>query len=157
MSYDSYKDTLEHVSNVRYKILTVIEELTYRGINHDATKFLPPEKDAYDEFTESLKHLEYNSPEYKDVLDKMRPAIDHHYQNNSHHPEHYLDGINGMNLFDVIEMLMDWKAAGERHKDRPTDIEKSLQINKDRFGMSDQLYQILSNIWDGHEPVRNQK
>lgn len=25
--------------------------------------------------------------------------------------------VNGMDLLDVLEMLVDWKAAGERHKD----------------------------------------
>ena len=51
--------------------------------------------------------------------------------------------INGMSLIDVIEMLADWKAAGMRHSDGS--IEKSLEINRKRFGVSDQLFRILSN------------
>jgi len=70
-------------------------------------------------------------------------ALKHHYENNSHHPEHYPNGINGMSLLDLIEMLADWKAAGMRHADG--DMQKSLEINKKRFGMSDQLAEIFQN------------
>jgi len=48
-----------------------------------------------------------------------------------------------MDLFDIIELLMDWKASSERHDDG--NIYKSLEINKDRFQMSDQLIQIFKN------------
>ncbi len=51
--------------------------------------------------------------------------------------------INGMDLFDIMEMLMDWKAATERHNDG--DIFKSISINKERFKMSEQLCQIYRN------------
>ena len=62
---------------------------------------------------------------------------------NSHHPEHYESGVDGMNLFDVIEMLLDWKAASERHKDG--DIAQSIEKNRVRFKISDQLAEILHN------------
>lgn len=52
-------------------------------------------------------------------------------------------GANGMSLLDLIEMLCDWKAATERHTDG--DLRKSLEINKTRFGLSDQLHSILTN------------
>lgn len=52
--------------------------------------------------------------------------------------------VHGMNLFDVIEMLMDWKAATERMKDGG-DIRKSLAHNIGRFGLSSQLAAILKN------------
>jgi hypothetical protein len=48
-----------------------------------------------------------------------------------------------MKLFDVLEMLMDWKAASERHADG--DIRRSLVINTDRFKLSPQLVSILAN------------
>jgi hypothetical protein len=48
----------------------------------------------------------------------MKPAIQHHYKANSHHPEFYDNGVEGMSLFDVLEMLLDWKAATERRRTR---------------------------------------
>ena len=97
----------------------------------------------YDEFTPQLRDLVYGSDEYKECLKRMGPALAHHYANNTHHPEHYPNGINGMSLLDLIEMLADWKAAGMRHS--TGSIEKSLEINRARFGMSDQLFEIFQN------------
>lgn len=55
--------------------------------------------------------------------------------------EHY--GIHGMNLIDMIEMLMDWAAATKRHDDG--DILKSIEINQKRFGYTNELKQIFIN------------
>src|SRR6185295_1519275 len=46
-------------------------------------------------------------------------------------------------LVDLIEMLADWKAATERHTDG--DLARSLDIQRERFGLSEQLAQILFN------------
>lgn len=83
------------------------------------------------------------SEEYKEYLKELKVALDHHYQNNSHHPEHYENGVNGFDLFDLIEMFFDWKAAGERHADG--NIYKSIEINKDRFKLSEQTVDIFIN------------
>ena len=48
-----------------------------------------------------------------------------------------------MSLIDLVEMLADWKAASLRHADG--DIIKSLEINKKRFGISDQLAEMFEN------------
>ncbi len=55
----------------------------------------------------------------------------------------HISSINEMNLFDLLEMLIDWIAATQRHADG--DIAKSLTLNRDRFGMGDQLVQIFEN------------
>jgi hypothetical protein len=73
----------------------------------------------------------------------MKPALDHHYCVNRHHPEHFVDGVGGMNLIDVIEMLSDWKASSERHEDG--DLRKSLEIQRERFNLSPQVFAILRN------------
>jgi Family of unknown function (DUF5662) len=48
-----------------------------------------------------------------------------------------------MTLVDLIEMLADWKAATERRDDG--DLAKSLEIQQERFGLSDQVVAILRN------------
>jgi len=40
-------------------------------------------------------------------------------------------------------MLCDWKAASERHVDG--NFERSIEINRKRFGMSDELTAIFHN------------
>lgn len=143
MSYDSTQDTTDHIHTVCGYLNKCADILKYRGIVHDASKLRSPEKEAFDEVTPKLKGLTYGSEEYRASLRALKPAIAHHYANNSHHPEHFENGISGMNLFDVIEMVMDWKAATERHADG--DIHKSLVINIDRFKIEPQLASILKN------------
>lgn len=143
MTYDSTQDTVDHIENVMRLLEKVVINLENRAAEHDDSKLKEPEKSMYDEFTPKLRGSTYGSDEYKQFLKDMSVALKHHYENNSHHPEHYPNGVNGMSLLDVIEMLVDWKAAGMRHADG--DMQKSLEINKKRFGISDQLAEILQN------------
>ena len=69
--------------------------------------------------------------------------------------------IRGMSLLDLLEMLIDWKAASERVKSvRPpmpaapghapapeydSDIIRSIRLNQERFGYGDELREILEN------------
>ena len=76
-------------------------------------------------------------------MKEMKPAIDHHNKNNRHHPEYFNDGINEMNLIDLIELMCDWYSATLRHDDG--DIYKSIEMNQERFGYSHQLKTILRN------------
>ena len=143
MTYDSRPDTLEHIKKVQEFLGQIESNIGSRASFHDNSKLHPPEKEVYDEFTPKLRDSTYGSDEYKGFLKDMGAALQHHYQANSHHPEHFKNGVNGMSLLDVIEMLADWKAAGMRHANG--DIQKSLEINKARFGISDQLFEILQN------------
>ncbi len=141
--YDSSKDTLLHIKRVSELLTQACQKLIDRANNHDTSKLQSPEKEMFDEVTTGLQGCTYNSDEYKEFLKKLEPALNHHYAKNSHHPQHYPDGINGMNLFDIVEMYFDWIAASERHSDG--NINKSISINKERFAMSDQLTSIFNN------------
>lgn len=143
MSHDSTQDTLEHIDKVQARLAKFSLALRERAIAHDASKLEEPEKSGYDKLTADLKDIVYGSPEYKQALTDAKPVIDHHYAHNSHHPEHYENGIAGMSLLDLVEMVCDWKAASERTKQGS--IMASLEHNKVRFGISDQLYSILVN------------
>jgi hypothetical protein len=118
-------------------------EIGLRVTHHDESKLQEPEKSMFDEFTPKLRDSTYGSDEYKGFLAQMGEALQHHYANNRHHPEHFENGVAGMTLVDLVEMLADWKAATERHADG--DLGKSLEIQKERFGISDQLSSILHN------------
>lgn len=141
--YDSRPDTEAHIERVAMYIEMIRGMLKLRADDHDASKLFPPERNCFDKITPLLMGMTYGSEEYKATLCRMKPAIDHHYKHNRHHPECFINGINGMNLIDLMEMICDWKAASERHADG--DIFRSLKINQERFGISDQLAQILTN------------
>lgn len=143
MSYDSTGDTLKHSLRVGELMVQAIGELCERSVQHDRSKIEPEERDTFDEFSPKLKDSTYGSEEYKGFLAAMKPALDHHYAANRHHPEHFPDGVDGMTLVDLIEMLADWKAAGERHANGS--MRRSLEVQRDRFGLSDQLLRVLEN------------
>jgi hypothetical protein len=142
MTYDSTNDTLEHIELVGAYLDEAAQILRNRGAVHDASKLQPPEKEGFDQAAK-LKNIVYGSEEYKASLKDLQLVLDHHYAVNSHHPQHYPNGINGMDLFDLVEMFFDWLAATKRGENG--DIKKSIEINKDRFQMDTQLVDIFSN------------
>ena len=151
MSYDSRPETQEHIDRVRWFLSGAIQNLRKRGRGHDASKLVEPELSAFDIATPKLAGLEYGSEEYKQSLRDLGPALQHHFAANDHHPEHFDAGVRGMSLMALIEMLCDWRAASERVKQRTDDpakvgtFEAGLAHNKERFGISDDLYEILLN------------
>lgn len=154
MQNDSLDDTLDHIGRVREMLKIARDNLAERAKVHDQSKFLEPEKSAFDRLKElSLSGMAYGSPEYKACLEKEKPAIQHHYAHNTHHPEHFENSIQGMSLFDLLEMLIDWKAASERMQGGGS-IAKSLEVNQARFAIGTQLQEILKNTaaemgWSG--------
>lgn len=141
--YDSRKDTLLHIKRVSELLSNAATVLLNRAQVHDDSKLSDKERHVFDIYTPKLKGSTYGSDEYFGFLKDMQIALDHHYAANRHHPEHFKNGIDDMNLFDIIEMLMDWKAAGERHADG--NIFASIKKNTKRFGLSDQLVNIFNN------------
>ena len=142
-NYDSRQETIDHVNRVIELLSDVQYRLGVRGKDHDQTKLGSCEKPLFDKVTGKLKSMTYGSDEYNASIKELGPALSHHYAHNSHHPEHYSNGIDGMSLLDVIEMLCDWKAASERHDNGS--IDHSLQVNRNRFRISSQLHAILKN------------
>lgn len=136
-------DTFRHIERVRNLLDKCIKDLIARGEKHDQSKLESPEVELFTEYTPKLAACTYDSDEYKAMKKAMKLALDHHYANNRHHAEHFKDGINDMNLIDIIEMVCDWKAASERHNDG--NIRKSIEINSSRFNISPQLAKVIEN------------
>jgi hypothetical protein len=146
-SVDSRPETQKHIDEVRRLLSLVSSDLHDRGLVHDHTK-LNELKDVFDEVTPKLKGLEYGSEEYKKSLRDIKPAIDYHYSQESHHVfEHFPNGVHDATLMDVVEMVADWCAAAKRHDSG--DAMKSLEINRERFGIEPQLFSLLKNtvVW----------
>ena len=131
-----------HNRNVQNNIANVIGNMANRMAEHDKSKYSAGEL-VLVVGKSALDGLEYNSPEYKDGLSRVQQGIDHHYANNSHHPEHYgVDGIKGMSLLDLIEMCCDWEAAAREHG---STFLESINRNVERFCLSVEIQEILMN------------
>lgn len=156
--YDSLRDTQQHVFEVQKHLYDVIGNLENRGVVHDKSKMMPPEKPIFDEYSPKLAKCTYGSEEYFSYLKEMDAALQHHYKENDHHPEHFEDGIHGMDLMQLTEMLCDWKAATLRHENG--DILRSIQINAERFGYGSEIQKLLEltvkNLGWREEPQEKQ-
>lgn len=140
MDYDCTADILEHKRKVEYWMRDFTALMTERAKNHDKSKLESPEKEIFDQYTWRLKTTEFGSEEYKAQLTGMGEGLKHHYVANRHHPEHFENGVNGMTLYDLVEMFCDWLAAAQAQS-KPIDIE---YLSK-RFNLSDQLCSIILN------------
>lgn len=131
----------DHIHRVRQHMGDAIDNLHGRSVEHDRSKY-SDEESALVVGKPYLDSLEYGSAEYYRGLDSVKAALQSHYERNSHHPEHYADGVAGMSLFDMIEMLCDWKAAGELSGGS---IEASIVHNAARFNLTHEIVTILRN------------
>lgn len=120
----------------------IISDIFQRAVVHDNSKFSPEEFEAYEAAFPELQRYAYGTEEFKSALRKIKPAIAHHYQANDHHPEHFEHGVVDMHLVQLFEMVCDWLAASERSQ---TDFVTGLEMNKERFHIDDQLFEIIKN------------
>lgn len=138
-NYDTYK----HIHRITELLHKMVKLLLDRAIDHDQCKLSSPEVEIFTEYTDKLSKLTYGSPEYEECRKQLGPALEHHYAHSRHHPEHFANGINDMDLIDILEMICDWKASSERHNNG--NINKSIEINAKRFNIDTQLTRILNN------------
>ena len=136
-------ETMVHIHQVQKAVNKLSMLAIERGRVHDRSKLEAPEVEYFTKYTDELQGLTYNSKEYKESLEKMQPAIDHHYAANRHHPEHYPNGVSGMSLVDLIEMVSDWWASAKRQNNGNLRI--SLEESCKRFGIEPQLASIIKN------------
>lgn len=139
-TYDCTEDVLDHKLLVASYMLMEINGLVARVAEHDNSKLLSPEKEMFDQWTPELKARTFGTDFYKAALDGMGEGLKHHYRVNRHHPEHFENGVDGMNLLDVLEMVCDWRAAAQA-KGVALDLEHAAQ----RFNLSPQLVNIIRN------------
>jgi hypothetical protein len=139
--YDCTNDVIEHKTKVGYWLRRFAQRLERRAATHDDSKINDPiEKAMFDRWTPEIRNTTFGTDEYKQALDGMGEGVKRHYQANRHHPEHYENGVNGMTLIDVMEMLTDWMAVAQSKNTRV-----DLKHAAERFGLSDQLVRIMIN------------
>ena len=141
---NSIEKTLRHIRRVNELLGQCAVEFIQRGARHDSSKFseaeLEPLKEI-DALIEREGQAPFGSDEYERRRQMLKPMLDHHYARNSHHPEHYENGVNGMDLFDVLEMVCDWKAASERGEESSINLKAAC----DRFGIDAQMQEVITN------------
>lgn len=144
MTRNDFKDRIVlHNQSVKLGLQRVCDILEAKGLIHDEDKFFEDEFELFYQATDKFAQTDFGSSEYHEALSLIQPALKLHYARNSHHPDHYENGVNGMNLLDMIEMLIDWKKASCAYG--KTSFQESMEINKKRFKIDEQTFGILLN------------
>ena len=136
--------TRKHMQRVAHLLGDAAIEFVKRGQRHDLSKLEPVEMEPLQRMQDLIDaegQAPYGSDEYKRRTAMLGDMTKHHYAANSHHPEHYENGVDGMDLYDVLEMVLDWKAASERGEESVVNISASVA----RFNISPQLESIIRN------------
>jgi hypothetical protein len=140
-------EMLEHRIEVQAKLQQISTELQYRAVRHDVSKYTFDEFEGFVDLKIVARTYPYGSPEYETTL--KGPALGLHFAANSHHPEHYENGFDGMSFMDIIELVCDWKATNEvRSRKKLTEItwEESLVKAQERFKFDDKYLWLIKLI-----------
>ena len=154
MSIDECRvETQKHIDMVNRLGRFFIGELSVRLANHDKSKLESPEVEEFAAVTNGLAKTTYGSEEYMKFLkEDLAKALEHHYAHNRHHPEHFGErGVNAMNLFDLVEMFIDWLAASKRQNNG--NLMVSIDKSCERFGITGTLADILRNTVDYFDAI----
>jgi len=137
--------TLEHIRRVNSMLIVCANVLLRKAINHDSTKLEEPEVGIFEKFGNAFRDVPYGSPEYYRItnLPEFQEAVKHHHKHNPHHVEFFKEGALGMDLFDIIEMVCDWKAACERNPGGL--LEYHIKVNFERFNIPVDLQKVILN------------
>ena len=120
---------------------------------HDASKFSDDEFDGYriKYYPTELEKSDPNWDEYSEA--RSEECWEHHYRNNPHHPEHWIDKETktpkDIPLEYIVEMFCDWEAMSMLYDDMITWYEK--EGSKKEYSentrkiIEDLLYNVLHN------------
>ena len=132
---------MRHIMMVQRLLRHVARQLLDRADNHDLSKLAPDELGGMIEIDAIADKLGLNSPEYMAAL--SGEAIKLHWRRHSHHPEYHLNRVEGMDIFDLIEMVCDWKVANQV-RGHP-EWKKSVDMMAERLSLSPE-YIFLINL-----------
>lgn len=130
----------------------LVQKLSEKIIKHDNSKIdYLPEFNLYKNVVFKLKGLEYGTKEHTEAKQELDRGFEIHCMNNRHHSEHfYLDGVQGMNMYDVIEMILDWCSAAlcRGFKFKLSSVYKRIESHNFSKGLCDLLVKNIYLILD---------
>ena len=164
--YNAADAIRRHQEHVKKLMHAVVMDLHVRAQVHDDSKFSPeeyPHIQAIGELVQREGKVDFGTPEYEARKKLLGPMLEHHYANNDHHPEHFMDGaerdirrwrkgdgvelidvtgVAGMTLMALVEMFCDWSAAAS---DRNPDGALDIGVGCKKYEMPPMLEEIFRN------------
>ena len=131
----------------------ILNKLYQRVLNHDKSKFSSEEFDYYRKY-----YFPINNNEKEENLKDYEKALEHHYQNNSHHWQHRQEKktfniYNDEEILDVLENLLDWVAVGYDFKNTAKEYydknkDKIILCKEEKIYLEHILYDIFNEEGD---------
>jgi len=144
---------IAHRDHVRLNMGKLSNEIERRALAHDLSKLSAEEMAGFVRINRAAREHPYGSEEYRESLaseNRKDGCIAIHYERNSHHPEHY-DSPKEMGFLDLIEMVMDWKAASDTYGKMT--LRGSLPHHRERFDFTPEQWWLIESVVDWIEPT----
>lgn len=138
---DFLKSNIIHRYYVNFFLSKTVQAIMLRAALHDVSKYSDSEFPGFRAATYYVYGPwgKENIPDA--VKEKLQESIDLHHKNNDHHPEYFPYGIEDMDLIQLLELAVDWKAAMIRHGN--VDIDENIRVGQKKFGYPDFFAKIL--------------
>jgi len=135
----------QHKDGVKDYLKFIVNLLASRALTHDNSKN-SDEEYKYFKMANSVNRNQFKT--YEEYLNYIKPTLDkgleHHYNVNRHHPEYFDNGIDDMNLIDILEMIVDWKVSIEQND---KELYEEIDYNFNKYNVSEQLKKIILNTY----------
>lgn len=137
-----------HRDMVRLNMQRLSQEIERRALTHDMTKLSPDELGGFVRINRAAREHPYGSDEYTASMEREKGedgCITLHYARNSHHPEHHAKPLD-MGFLDIIEMVLDWKAASDTYGKMT--LRGSLPHHRERFLFTSEQWWLIESVVD---------
>jgi hypothetical protein len=147
---------IAHRDAVRLNMQRLRHEIERRALAHDLTKISLDELGGFVRINRTAREHPYGSDEYRDSMEREKGedgCITLHYARNSHHPEYHAQPAD-MGFLDVIEMVLDWKAAADTYGKQT--LRGSLPHHRERFAFTAAQWWLIEQVVEWIEPTREE-
>ena len=133
------------------ELFSAIECVSNRVDLHDSSKFLDDEFDSYRAKYYPTANESKGDAEYIALVnDKYQDAWKHHYSNNPHHPEYWIDAKTNtprdMSLDAIVEMICDWEACSTMFGTATPEWYKTKAVNDEQKAMTQNTRNIVEDL-----------
>lgn len=144
---------IRHRDMVRLNVKKLTDELSTRALAHDLSKLMVDEIDGFVKINKAARENAYGSPEYEASFRAAKEpggCIALHFSRNSHHPEFH-GHERDMGFLDLIEMVLDWKAASDTYGQNT--LRGGLAVHRRRFEFEPEQWWLIEQVVDWIEPL----
>lgn len=151
MPFSYRKDIIDHKQKVSFNTLVFIQELYRRQALHDNDKVTNDIIfSAYDAHNNTLRQSDFGSEKYRSIMqNELAEAAFIHAQNRHHFYAKAHQQDTDVNIFDLIETIVDIKSSIERYdSDSEDDVCSQLKKAMERILEKQSLDCIVNNTID---------